>query len=382
MGAFLEKPKIDKVSESGAGNGVRYGLCSMQGWRVEMEDAHVARVELPGAFKTWSYFGVFDGHAGSRVSELCASKLLDTILNTEEFKKIAQADNQDVDLTLMKRGIVNGFLAFDRELAFEERDEKSGSTAVVAFITPTHVILANCGDSRGILVRDDKPFVATEDHKPYLPIERKRISDAGGQVMLSRVNGSLAVSRSLGDFEYKQVFSKGATEQLVSPEPDVFIVERKKDRDQILILACDGIWDVFENDTLATYVLQRLRCISQLSDVCAEILDTSLHKGSRDNMSVLLVALDSAPKLDPEAARKDLELDKAIRAIVMDLMDSPGEEPENLNVNYVANVVQSMELPNYPPGGFITKRGFVEGLYDIRMRQNEWPPQSKESRVQ
>lgn len=96
---------------------------------------------------------------------------------------------------MIKLGIINGFLAFDRELALEDREEKSGSTAVVAFITPTHIIMANCGDSRAMVVRDDKPFLATEDHKPYLPTERKRISEAGGQVMLSRVNGSLAVSR-------------------------------------------------------------------------------------------------------------------------------------------------------------------------------------------
>ena len=37
--------------------------------------------------------------------------------------------------------------------------------------------------------------------------------------MIQRVNGSLAVSRALGDFEYKNVDGKGPTEQLVSPEP-------------------------------------------------------------------------------------------------------------------------------------------------------------------
>lgn len=76
MGAFLEKPKTEKAQESGSGNGIRYGLCSMQGWRIEMEDAHAAQASLPDAFSSWSYFAVFDGHAGSRVSELCASNLL------------------------------------------------------------------------------------------------------------------------------------------------------------------------------------------------------------------------------------------------------------------------------------------------------------------
>ena len=39
MGAFLDKPKTDKHYESGSGNGLRYALCSMQGWRIDMEDA-------------------------------------------------------------------------------------------------------------------------------------------------------------------------------------------------------------------------------------------------------------------------------------------------------------------------------------------------------
>ena len=38
------------------------------------------------------------------------------------------------------------------------------------------------------------------------------------------MNGSLAVSRALGDFEYKNVEGKGPTEQLVSPEPEFFIM--------------------------------------------------------------------------------------------------------------------------------------------------------------
>ena len=48
----------------------------------------------------------------------------------------------------------------------------------------------------------------------------------GGSVMIQRVNGSLAVSRALGDFEYKNVDGKGPTEQLVSPEPEFYMKKR------------------------------------------------------------------------------------------------------------------------------------------------------------
>ena len=40
-----------------------------------------------------------------------------------------------------------------------------------------------------------RPTVATLDHKPSNPPERERIQNAGGNVMIQRVNGSLAVSR-------------------------------------------------------------------------------------------------------------------------------------------------------------------------------------------
>lgn len=51
MGGFLDKPKTEKSRECNEGNGLRYGVVSMQGWRVEMEDSHTAVVGLPGGFK-------------------------------------------------------------------------------------------------------------------------------------------------------------------------------------------------------------------------------------------------------------------------------------------------------------------------------------------
>ena len=51
MGGFLDKPKTEKSFEAGEGNGVKYGVVSMQGWRVEMEDSHSAITGLDGDYK-------------------------------------------------------------------------------------------------------------------------------------------------------------------------------------------------------------------------------------------------------------------------------------------------------------------------------------------
>ena len=87
MGASLEKPKTDKHNEHGCGNGLKYGVASMQGWRVEMEDAHRAITGLGDELKEWSFFAVFDGHAGAKVSAHCAEHLMECIVNSEEFRR-------------------------------------------------------------------------------------------------------------------------------------------------------------------------------------------------------------------------------------------------------------------------------------------------------
>ena len=51
MGGFLDKPKTEKSQDCNEGNGLKYGVVSMQGWRVEMEDSHSAVIGLPGDFK-------------------------------------------------------------------------------------------------------------------------------------------------------------------------------------------------------------------------------------------------------------------------------------------------------------------------------------------
>jgi len=43
----------------------------------------------------------------------------------------------------------------------------------------------------------------SEDHKPDNVEENRRIMRSGGFVEDGRVNGMLALSRALGDFEYK-----------------------------------------------------------------------------------------------------------------------------------------------------------------------------------
>ncbi|XP_048391827.1 protein phosphatase 1B isoform X1 [Stegostoma tigrinum] len=368
MGAFLDKPKTEKHNAHGAGNDLRYGLSSMQGWRVEMEDAHTAIVGIPQGLDTWSFFAVYDGHAGSRVANYCSKHLLEHITSNEDFRG-TNVSGYPIEPTIehVKSGIRTGFLKIDEYMRnFSELRngmDRSGSTAVAVLISPEHIYFINCGDSRAVLYRNAQLCFSTQDHKPCNPREKERIQNAGGSVMIQRVNGSLAVSRALGDYDYKCVDGKGPTEQLVSPEPEVYEILRAEE-DEFIILACDGIWDVMSNEELCEFARSRLEITDDLEKVCNWVVDTCLHKGSRDNMSIVLVCFPNAPKVSEEAVRKDAELDKYLESRVEEIMLKPSEEgiPDLV---HVMRTLSMENIPNLPPGGGLaSKRSVIEAVYN------------------
>lgn len=374
MGAFLDKPKTEKHNETGLGNKLRYGLSSMQGWRIEMEDAHCAMIGLPG-LEEWSFFAVFDGHAGARVSAICSEKLLFEITGNEDFKTAAPGkagsttpNGKEKAAENIKRAIKTGFLALDdrmRELPeVQSGEDKSGSTAVCVMISPEHVFFANCGDSRGILCRKGEVAFSTQDHKPINPEEKARIQNAGGSVMIQRVNGSLAVSRALGDFEYKNVQGKGPCEQLVSPEPEIIEIERTAEEDEFVILACDGIWDVMSNEELCAYVRSRMLLTDNLKDICNQVVDVCLHKGSRDNMSIVIIAFEGAPKVSEEAKQQEKVLDARLEDKIKEVI-AKADPSSNAGalLSYVHHSLAVADFEGLPPGGGLNaKRSTIEEI--------------------
>lgn len=90
---------------------------------------------------------------------------------------------------------------------------------------------ANVGDARAVLSRAGKAVRLTYDHKGSDKQEAKRIMDAGGFVMNNRVNGVLAVTRSLGDSSMKE---------FVVGSPYTTETELSED-DEFLVIACDGV---------------------------------------------------------------------------------------------------------------------------------------------
>lgn len=81
----------------------------------------------------------------------------------------------------------------------------------------------------------------SQDHKPQSPIEEQRIHKAGGVITMGRVNGGLNLTRSFGDFDYKQNKNLGYHEQMITCKPDIKQFQRDP-TDEFILAGCDGIW--------------------------------------------------------------------------------------------------------------------------------------------
>lgn len=117
----------------------------------------------------------------------------------------------------------------------------AGCTANVILVNETHIYCANAGDARGVLSEKGKSLDLSKDHKPDLPAERSRVIAAGHYVEESRVDGVIAISRALGDWEYKSS-TLPPEKMAVSGYPDVTKTAITP-HTEFIICACDGIWD-------------------------------------------------------------------------------------------------------------------------------------------
>lgn len=222
MGNFLETPNTNKKSIKFNNAGINIGATGMQGWRLEMEDAEI--VESMPSKPDHTLLSVFDGHGGSGAAEYASKNMVRIIEETEEWKEYIAGGVECTDL--VGRAFIKAYLDTDILLRKHQKSisgDSSGCTAVSVMITPRYIICANAGDSRSVMGTGGTTKPLSEDHKPDGEIERKRIESAGGTVHCKRVDGDLAVSRALGDFQYKVTFlSQTPTQHYFKVIPNLF----------------------------------------------------------------------------------------------------------------------------------------------------------------
>ncbi|CCK68687.1 type 2C protein phosphatase PTC3 KNAG_0B02450 [Huiozyma naganishii CBS 8797] len=325
MGQILSSPVIEKEHHSGVDARSAFGLCAMQGWRMSMEDAHVVELDVLGcqiaesgdgdlkAVPHWAMYAVLDGHGGAHVARFCGAHLAEIFKSVYEKRRQKGADADALQVVpLMTESLRETFFKADEELLEDPQwqNDHSGCTATSVLISRDDKMLV-CANGGGQQDRAGHMVTAGEttafDHKPSLESERARIVAADGFVEMDRVNGNLALSRAIGDFEFKSNKTLPPEEQIVTCSPDIMQHQLDYDADDFVVLACDGIWDCLSSQECVDLVYYGInKGGMSLNDISSRIVDVCCAPTTEgtgigcDNVSIVIVALLKDGETDEE----------------------------------------------------------------------------------
>lgn len=307
--------KLRRNEESylvGRGKGVkRYDIVQIPS-NDPIEDDHAEKiVEIPlpksntstakSASSDWMFWGVFDGHSGWTTSAKLRQVLINFVareLNTTFQEVTAQNTTDSPTNEAIHTAIKSGFTRLDDEIVISNVQKTfkanskiaaaellapalSGSCALLSFYDSNSKLLhvACTGDSRAVLGRrrDNGKWTAlalSEDQTGSNPKEQARIQKEHPEeehvIRNGRVLGSLEPTRAFGDASYK--WSREISERLkasffgrtpskllqtppyVTAEPVVTTTKIHPERNDFLVMATDGLWEMLSNEEVVGLV--------------------------------------------------------------------------------------------------------------------------------
>jgi len=257
------------------------------GQRAAMEDTFTAvphaelflpvRSDESGPVQA-TVMGVFDGHAGRLASRYARSQLVHALINDPAFP-------HDFETAAARSfALVNErFCSRARHLQV-----RAGTTAVIIAVINDELMLANVGDSESVLCRDGKAVPLTRRHVPSSPRERQRVENSGTRVRhfmgTWRVEGTMAVSRSIGDCHLP----------ILSPLPHTARVKLHAARDAFVVSASDGLFDVMSPAEVVEFVTPYASSRKGRAAAARALVDHALHLQSRDNVCVVIAFFKDA----------------------------------------------------------------------------------------
>jgi serine/threonine protein phosphatase PrpC len=238
------------------------------------------------------FVGVFDGHGGAGCVDFISTNIAHRIAQSIAVgkKKFAHLES----------AVIDGFKSCEDDFAIQaasqETLDNSGCCALIALLHQNQVLISWVGDCRAILYNGTNAEQLTFDHRPCNAGELKRILDNGGSISNNRVQGVLAPSRCFGDLDIRACTPSG----VLIAEPSVIIrdgIDEQAIRKNtaFIIMATDGVWDVFSNEQACDIVAKALKSNGHNAEAAATRLVEEASKWSSDDLTATVCTWNHMP---------------------------------------------------------------------------------------
>lgn len=333
-----------------------YGMKTIKGCRQENQDDAVV-LDRYAEFPDATLVGVFDGHGvnGKFASKFIRVNVPGTISRSKEFVTGNFAD-----------GLAKGLVDVNNQLKRSPDSDVtySGSTACLALVKGSKVIVANVGDSRAVIghvTSVDPPAadvaasaaaststsptrpgtgapsrqktpnagamrpstVVTEtrwewtavnlsdDHRPTRPDEATRIEEAGGRIDCMRLDGEPYGPYRVYDGD-KDVPGCMLTRSMgdcgvscgVIAEPEVREYDFDPAVDKFLILATDGVWEHLSSEAavhcVAEHIAEPNNAAKTLAEMAWVAWQAADPEGAIDDITVVIINLEATTAINDE----------------------------------------------------------------------------------
>ena len=277
----------------------------ISGLQKTNQDSFVFKTNI-NKIKDFNIFGVLDGHGpdGHYVSKFTSEFIPSLLSNHPQIKSLTETEQIYKKLKENNCKIITQtFIEADNQLKKASFDAlESGCTCVLIIHIGSHIICANTGDSRAIVVHDEKGenninsfrgVPLSIDYKPELPEETNRILMSGGIVRQMKDElgedvgpyrvwardgdyPGLAMSRSIGDLKGKHLG--------IIPDPGILeydLCEKTK----YIVVCSDGVWEFLTNENVKD-IGKQFYMENNPSAYCHELINQSLNLWEENDIVV------------------------------------------------------------------------------------------------
>ncbi len=299
----LSAPEKSKIVERKKTLYLNAAVCSTNGFRKAMEDKHC----MINNSNENNIYGIFDGH----INDKCSTFISEFLPN--ELSKLSNNPTT--------KEIENVYINVDNHYNNNNVFNNGGTAAVLISIRIKEIennhnsmtgTICNLGDSRLMIIRNNKIIFITKDHKPNDEFESVRIISAGGYLENDRIDGRISLSRAFGNSCYKTnhlVNNNSGTDMdkdhynlKMICIPDITTIELFEN--DIIFLGCDGVFEgKFSNEEVCDFICDRIngkirnKNFSEypidIGCITAEVCDEAIKKGSHDNISCMIIKITS-----------------------------------------------------------------------------------------
>lgn len=266
-----------------------FGICQHANsrWKTAMEDRYAFKDCFCNDPQS-GFFAIYDGYSGSMAAEKCACYLGEILERKIEGIYNNSMKHEDVNAEI-RAAFNDAFAEMDRILLYgveeQSRNRWSGCSALTCLLRGNNLYVANAGNIRAVLCRGDGSIERlSHNHSPTDKKERRRVLKAKGDICKSDktalVNGVVKSTRGLGNHGDPNLKSS----VIRVPVVNCLTLDES---DQFLILATNGVWEVFSEEEV----------ILLLEDIIPDIDVKAIVKRMQERASALEVGLP-VPKWD------------------------------------------------------------------------------------